>query len=111
MSQELDVSPGEVTSAAPLIEEVGMVAKEISDEIVNGLATLGNFAGNDATGDAFWGQWNPAIAATVDLLNGFTKTLGQMTDALVSTAALYSKADDVNAEVANASTATPTQLP
>jgi hypothetical protein len=111
MSQELDVSPDDVTSAAPLIEEVGVVAKEISDNFVNGLGTLGNFAGTDATGDAFWGEWGPAISALVALLNGSLKTLGQMTDALVSTAALYSKADDVNAEVADASTATPTQLP
>ena len=97
---ELSVDPAQVGADSQRFADLGQVAQGIYSDLQYWLDQLGDFAGDDEVGQQFKAQWKPGIGAAQNLLSGFQQLVSNMGDALKTTADLYTKANDVNTDLA-----------
>jgi hypothetical protein len=99
MADQLNVKPADIRAAGDAFNTISQTATDIWGGFYTALTSLGNFYGDDKVGQVFSQQFQPAVDAARDLLSGIGIGMGQTGSDLGNTAALYTKADDVNTDM------------
>jgi hypothetical protein len=100
MADDFFANPPVIKSQGSQFEAASAEARSIDDNLQDFISGNQPIASGDVYGDAFWSAVGPSIAANGSVLDGVGDNFDKINDDLDFTADSYTKANEVNTDLA-----------